>query len=220
MALISTRDLSDLPDIPRLMRLLQSMAMLDAVLSPEWEYRYYSFNAHWDKDASMGSIRDGQGDELFALFGAHGAFLKGIAHDSRAAAAGIPSDLFYRDLPREFSACRHEPAFSPDAVTFCIWRLFGPTVWSCGKVDLPVADDADGSARMLSMLDGSPETYQKWARTYYECDVPLAAVAAVYNHAILTDDILLALNPRSNRQQLNQDIFEIGYPATTPQAGA
>lgn len=33
--MISTRDLSSLPDVARLRAALQSMAMLDAILSPE-----------------------------------------------------------------------------------------------------------------------------------------------------------------------------------------
>ena len=41
---ISTRDLKLLPDIDVLRRAIQSIAMLDAILSPEWEFRYYSFN--------------------------------------------------------------------------------------------------------------------------------------------------------------------------------
>lgn len=43
--MISSRDLSGLPDVPALRRLMQSLAMLDAILSPEWEYRYFSFNS-------------------------------------------------------------------------------------------------------------------------------------------------------------------------------
>ncbi len=43
--MISTRDLSQLPDVDPLRRLMQSLAMLDAILSPDWELRYYSFNA-------------------------------------------------------------------------------------------------------------------------------------------------------------------------------
>lgn len=41
---ISTSNSQDLPDVPTLKRLLQSIAMLDAILKAEWEYRYYSFN--------------------------------------------------------------------------------------------------------------------------------------------------------------------------------
>jgi len=33
---ISTRDLGDLPPVPTLEQYLQSLAMLDAILSPEW----------------------------------------------------------------------------------------------------------------------------------------------------------------------------------------
>jgi len=62
---ISTRNLEGLPDVTRLKRLLQSMAMLDAILMPEWEYRHYSFNAHWGEDDMMGSMRDGAVDEFF-----------------------------------------------------------------------------------------------------------------------------------------------------------
>jgi hypothetical protein len=41
----STRDPSALPEVGSLRRLSQSLAMLDAILCPEWQYRYHSFNA-------------------------------------------------------------------------------------------------------------------------------------------------------------------------------
>jgi hypothetical protein len=52
--MISTRDPSLLPDVDGLRLTLQSMAMLDAILSPEWQFRYYSFNAAWDADQDKG----------------------------------------------------------------------------------------------------------------------------------------------------------------------
>ena len=52
---ISTGNLEGLPDVTRLKQLLRSMAMLDAILMPEWEYRYYSFNAQWGEGETMGS---------------------------------------------------------------------------------------------------------------------------------------------------------------------
>ena len=57
--MISTRKLSLLPPIDQLRSVLQAMAMLDAILSPEWEYRYYSFNARWSKGATYWSIEAG-----------------------------------------------------------------------------------------------------------------------------------------------------------------
>jgi hypothetical protein len=71
---ISTGNLEGLPDVTRLKQLLRSMAMLDAILMPEWEYRYYSFNARWGEGEMMGSTRDGAGDEFFAPFNGHGTF--------------------------------------------------------------------------------------------------------------------------------------------------
>ena len=35
----STRDLSQLPGVEGLHKLLQSLAMLDAIVCPEWQYR-------------------------------------------------------------------------------------------------------------------------------------------------------------------------------------
>ncbi|MBO6551131.1 MAG: hypothetical protein JJ964_16135, partial [Rhizobiales bacterium] len=65
MSAISTLDLSKLPSPLQLKRLLQSLALLDAIMSPEWEYRYYSFDAQWSPSETMGSMRNGSGDEFF-----------------------------------------------------------------------------------------------------------------------------------------------------------
>ena len=46
MSIISSRDLGGLPDLQDFRRLTRSLAMLDAILSREWEDRYYSFDAH------------------------------------------------------------------------------------------------------------------------------------------------------------------------------
>ncbi|MFL5628040.1 MAG: hypothetical protein ACJ788_20875 [Ktedonobacteraceae bacterium] len=43
--MVSPHNHSILPHIQLLIRLSQSLALLDALLEPEWQYRYYSFNA-------------------------------------------------------------------------------------------------------------------------------------------------------------------------------
>jgi hypothetical protein len=161
----------------------------------------------------MGSMRDGAGDEFFALFNGHGTFLKGFAHDSPEAGAKIKSELFYRDLPREFEDCRRQPAFSPEDVTFCLWRLIHQPAWSYCKVDFLPHEDDDGSASILSRLDGVPRTYQVWASDYYERDVPLEAVEAIYQHQPLMDELVFGLNPKRTLKLLGPDISDIGYPA-------
>ncbi|SNR93431.1 hypothetical protein SAMN05216276_1001307 [Streptosporangium subroseum] len=37
---------AQLPEIPVLRAHCRALAMLDAILSPEWEYRYHSADAH------------------------------------------------------------------------------------------------------------------------------------------------------------------------------
>jgi len=62
--------------------------MLDAILCPEWEYRYHSFNARWAGGEAMASMRDGCGDGYFILFTAAGAIMKGFVHESEVWRAG------------------------------------------------------------------------------------------------------------------------------------
>lgn len=42
-----------LPPVASLHRITQSLAMLDGILCPEWEYRYYSFNSQWAPWAAL-----------------------------------------------------------------------------------------------------------------------------------------------------------------------
>jgi hypothetical protein len=214
--MISTRDLSALPDVKRFKAVLQSMAMLDAILCPEWQYRYFSFNAHWAADQAMGSMRDGSGDDFFALFNVAGCLLKGFAHESAMTpyAHDPPRVLpgILDGVPPEFRECLSEPAFSMEDTTFCIWRRYGDASWQRGDVQFLAGPDPDGSGVLLSPLDGKPQTYQKWAEGYYERPVDLGTVRQIYKHKRLTDEMVARLNPDLSLQGLANDIEEIGYP--------
>jgi hypothetical protein len=188
------------------------MAMLEAILCPEWEYRYYSFNTHWSTGEEMGSMRNGQGDDLFALFNSYGCFLKGFVHEAPAAACQIDPAEYYKGLPTELAACVSQPAFTTENVTFCLWRSLTDAGWKHNAIALPTGDDPDGSGELLSPLDGHPETYRRWAESYYEHDVSLHAVKAIYKQQHLTDELVAALNPDLKVNELWGDIHEIGYP--------
>jgi hypothetical protein len=113
--MISARNLSALPDVNRLRALLQSLAMLDAILSPEWESRYYSFNSRWAESEQMGSMRCAEGDDFHALFNASGCFFKGFAHESEMTPyKANPKQVWpgvLDSVPDEFASCLREPAF-------------------------------------------------------------------------------------------------------------
>jgi hypothetical protein len=212
MSLISTHNLEALPDPSTLRDILRSMAMLDAILCPEWVDRYYSFNAIWSKSEEMGSMRNGQGDDFFALFNSWGCFLKGFVHDSLAAAEGYKSTELYRGIPSQLASCLREPAFKLDDVTFCIWCSFADSQWVHNAIDLPPGEAPDGSSYLLSMLDGRPETYWQWAELYYERDVALDAVKAIYAGERLNRDLVIALNSCLDVTEIEEDVREIGYP--------
>ena len=129
--MVSTRTLATFPDIPTLRQLTRSLAMLDAIMSPEWESRYFSFDSHWGVGEEM---RNGQGA------------------------------------------------------------------------------DENGSAPLLEIFDGRPETYRAFAADYSEVDLRLDAVASVYAHRPLTPGLIARLNAETSLDTLGEDIAEIGYP--------
>jgi len=212
----STRCLADLPSISDLLRQSQSLAMLDAVLSPQWDYRYYSFNSKWGPGEMMASMRDGSGDDYFILFDSHGAAIKGFDHEATMSPWSSDPPIIwpgmYDCIPDDFSSFLNEPAFSMEDATFCIWRRHGDDAWHCGVTEFPGDDDPDGSEHMLAILDGDPKTYLAFARDYYEIDLSLGPVEHIYNNGPLTEEILRALNPDLVLKDLQADTLEIVYP--------
>jgi hypothetical protein len=217
---ISTRDLSQLPSIDTLERLTQSIAMLDAILSPEWEYRYFSFNAAWDlsMEQRMASMRDGSGDEYFLVFSPQGAILKGFDHEATMSPwqhdppAVWPGVL--DGVPASFASFLTEPAFSMKNCTFCIWREPGDEVWIHGPVAFPArdADDPDGSEGLLWIFDGKPETYIEFAAEYFEITPNLNVVRKIYAQETLTPAMVAELNPKASWENAAKDAGEIHYP--------
>ena len=210
--MISTRDLSAMPDLAGFRRLARSVAMLDAILSPEWEFRYYSFNSKWAEGEMMASMRNGSGDEWHALLSARGIGLIGLAHESPMYRMGNPWPGIFDSVPTAFADVVAEPAFESTNASFCIWRAPADVVWQVGAVQYPPADDPDGSEELLAILDADPRTYQAWAETYDERTVDLAAVEAIYAHQNLSEGLVGSLNPGVTFGSLEDDVLEIGYP--------
>jgi len=214
--MISQKRLATLPEIESLKKLSQSLAILDAIMSPEWESRYYSFNSKWGEGEMMASMRDDSGDEYFILFNLHGAIMKGFAHESPmspyATEAGKPWAGMLDSVPDAFKDFLSEPAFSIEDTTFCIWRKYTDSSWQVGRIDYLEGDDPDGSEGLLFILDGQPSTYKEFAEEYYERGIDLSAVEHIYQHKALTSEIVNALNADVSLGELKSDIEEIGYP--------
>ena len=213
---ISTKNLNSMPEVLALKKLLQSLAMLDAIMSPEWEERLYSFNSNWSDNEQMGSMINGCGDDFFVLFSQDGCFVKGFDHESAMSSwstdGQVPWPGLLKGLPSEFIAASKEPAFSMDNISFCVWKLHTANFWGKGDFEFADVEDPDGSEYLLEIFDCNPETYRVFALEYYEVDLDVATIAKFYNHLPLTDELVKELNSEATLKQLEKDISEIGYP--------
>ncbi|MEU3690920.1 hypothetical protein [Streptomyces narbonensis] len=215
-----------LPGIEELRDHSRGLAMLEAVLCPEWESRYYSFDAHWSESEQLASMKDGQGDEYTIVLSPAGAFARVFAHESLLSPYGELADGqtwpgVLDGVPEAFREYLTEPAFTDEdgvhVTTACLWRETGDTAWHTGRVEFPDAgddrEDPDGSGRLLHLLvDRSAEAYAEWASDYYETEVDLEAVRHVLALRPLTAEVVAALNPETDLAALAEDIAEIGYP--------
>ncbi|MFJ4860649.1 hypothetical protein [Streptomyces sp. NPDC088748] len=210
-----------LPALSDLRNLCRSLAMLDAILSPDWESRYHSFNAVWAAGEEMASMRNGSGDEYSIVFSAAGGYVRGFGHESAMSPYGNDGEPWpgvVDEVPDVFRPFVEEPAFTDEdgvpVVTACLWRGAGDDQWRHGTIDFPVdRADPDGATGLFGLLvEGSPEAFQRFAEDYYEVAVDLGAVRDVYALRPLDQELVALLNAELTLADLAQDISEIGYP--------
>lgn len=167
--------------------------MLDAILCPEWEYRYYCYDQRWAPGHQRASMRDGTGNEYSVVFSAPGALIRGFAPDS-------VQEEFRADPP----PCWRELADGTPTVTAMLWRERGDLTWQ--------ARPEDGDEAMFGLLaDGSPEAYHRFAQDYFEVTLDLAAVARVFSHEPLTHELVQALTLYARIEDLVDDCAAIGW---------
>ena len=185
--------------------------MLDALICPEWEYRYYSFNPDWAEQEEMASMRDGQGDDWFLLLDKAGAALKGFAHESSVAKTDYAKKIQI-EVPQRFTSFLVKPAFSMESATFCYWRAADDAAWSKVGSDGDGAEADDGSQAMLSLLVEPASEYCQFAEDYYEEEISVQVVQALYELTPLTEHLVSNLNPALAFVDALSLAKEIGYP--------
>jgi hypothetical protein len=209
-----------LPGIAVLRQRCRALAMSDAIMSPEWESRYYSFDSRWAPGEQMASMRNGSGDAWSIVFSPAGAFIRGFDHESPMSPANNDDELWpglVDTVPEVFSGCVAEPAFSFDGTleaTVCLWRQHDDDRWHAGEPVFPAGDDPDGADGLFQvLLDGGPAAYQRFAEDYYEVAVDVEAVGEIFALHPLTDDLVRRLNPDRVVADLAEDLAQIGYPS-------
>ena len=164
-------------------------------------------------------MRDGSGDDFFALFNPAGCWLKGFAPKPRCPPYNkIPVSLWpgiINSVWSEFAECLKEPAFKIEDTTFCIWRKHSDALWQRGDIMFPEghADlTAPKSCCRPSMANRKPIVIGR--RAVPSADISLRAVKHVYEHRPLNAAVIADLNPEITLDDLEADLEEIKYPVS------
>ena len=204
---------TSLPDIPTIRLRAKALAMVEAIVSPEWEDRYYSFNASWGESEEMASMRNGSGDDWFLLFGPFGAAIKGLAHETSLAGNKAFAAAVQDQVPKSFSSFLNEPAFGMDWLSYCYWRSPEDSSWlKVSAPDSATQDADDGSEEFLALLVEPASSYVQFAEWYYEKELILVSVERIYKHDRLTEELVKSLNPNLAFAEAKDFAAEIGYP--------
>jgi len=207
--MISTKDYSLLPGCKSLEKVCKAISVLDAILSQEWEYRYYSFNSAWDANERCLQMRNGSGDEMLVLFREDGCVINGFAHEYQQQ----DKAKLTRQLPIIFNQFIFGEPVKSIGTTFCLWTTELKN-WQVGELK----DVDDNSAGMLSIFDGNPQTYVDWATDYFEgsykeTGISLETATNIYNGHTLTKEMVLSMvDELEDWEQLENDLKEIDYP--------
>jgi len=185
------------------------MALLDAIICQDWVYRYHSYNHDWSEDEEFFEMRNGEGDQVLILFRKDGTVINGFSADAEPQDKTKLTD----GLPEAFHEFIFGEPVNSTGSTFCLWKL-GNDQWTTGITN----GQDDHSQELLSLLDGDPLSYVKWASdyfkgTYHDSGISLATVTAVYNQQELNREMVLSLvNELEDWEQLYEDLEEISYP--------
>jgi hypothetical protein len=191
--------ISKLLSINEVRHISQALALADAIIMPEWEYRYFSFNNMWDVKGAeaMASMRDGSGEEYFLHFVKEGVVGKVLAETA------LPSALQQLHLvPDCFSGFKTEPAFKLDHASFYFWREAVDAGWHSSPAIL-------NSYPLLAFLTGGESYYSAWAQEYYERPVDTSIVSEIFTSLTVSSNQLNILNPNITLEQLKDDVKQI-----------
>ena len=175
---------------------MRSVAMLDAIVEPDWEGRYYSFDAHWGAGEQLAQVRDGQGDWLAVLFVGDGAVMCGCC----VRQPRPPASKLFRGLPKRYRWARAPDGFVAEEVNFCQWYDHG---WKRG---------AETRSELSELICLNPDAYEKWGREYYEREFDREGLKAVFAQVPLTTALIQTLNPATTLNAARRAAKEIAYP--------
>lgn len=191
--------INDLPSIDEVKKISQGLALIDAIIMPEWEYRFFSFNSNWDgcQGEMMASMKDGSGGEYFINFTEKGVagkvFFEGLLTD-------VLQSLEF--MPNCFSNFKNEAAFNIDNATLFFWKENDSIAWRSSPENLK-------DYPLLSFLSNGVVAYHRWAESYYEKTININVLKDVFTSLVITGNQLAILNSDITLEDLEEDLQEI-----------
>lgn len=189
----------DFQSIDSLKNISKKIALIEAVIEPEWEYRYYSYNSKWSDSEEMASMRDGSGNYYFILFSGSQCFIKVIDKMQNFKDEAMRTlDAMDIDSQKSISAFLNEPAFYTDELSYLYWNTNG--TWNSIEMN---------EHSWLNILHDPVPEYIRFAKNYYDKTIPKKTVSTVINEEVSLS-YLVKLNPDIDINSLKTDIDEIG----------
>ena len=178
---------------------MKILALSDAILSPDWEYRYFSYNSNWSNAEEMASLRDGCGGEWFLWLTDNLAGYKCLSPED-----GLMQNLdeIKNKIPNNYNSFITEPAFSMDTAT-CLW-LLQDSEWQKHGLQVKHLINLD------DIISWSAEDYHTFAVEYYEMEIDIKNIENLFSN-LFTEELALELNPEIDILELRKEISEIGY---------
>jgi len=209
-AIDMTCDMFILPEPDELLKKAKSLAMLDAIYCKEWDLRYFSHNSRWAEGEEMASMRDGEGNDYFILFSAHGVSIKGYFPESGFSCDGKALKAVRALMPKKLSFFLEEPAFSIEEASFFIWFDGNKSHWL--KTIVSGAEKEDGALYLMQWLKHGPEFYKEWAERYYGFPIDFDLVVHIFSFQPIDVGFIKQFGIVFDKNQLLEDMAEIGYP--------
>jgi len=182
---LSPQNLNNITKPNELKQICKSIAALESIISPEWEYRYYSYQSKWSETEECCEMRNGQGDQMLIIFRADETVINGFAHESEMngwediiieekksffqkifnSTEEQQTELVQQiwngvvdELPKQFNDFIYGEPVKSIGTTFCIWQTKSNPKWTTGTIQYPKDNYKDGSSELLELLDGNPFT--------------------------------------------------------------
>lgn len=173
----------NLPEPKQILFISQRLAFLDAIISPEWEYRYYSFNHSWDLNQQMASMRDGSGNEYFILFENNNCGIKVYNKQQNEECQKFITEQRETDnhFIRNFL---NEPAFSIPYSTFLSFWESGQKRWK---------SYGNEKNMLLHIFSDPQKKYFDFSKEYYEKEIPMKLINKIFSSESMKSDVILKL---------------------------